>query len=135
MRSVDLSASTINAASCNASDVQAALNQASAGDTVNIPAGTCSWTSAVNWSAPPNVTVRGAGSLTTLGGGDATVIVDNYATNKALLTIAPNATGTFRLAGLTIRGGSGVLKDQGILLIWGPGTVRLDHLHLRRDHV
>jgi len=37
-------ASTITAASCGASAVQAALTQASAGDTVFIPAGTCSWT-------------------------------------------------------------------------------------------
>lgn len=125
---VDVNAATITARSCNVADVQAALNQASAGDTVSIPAGTCYWTSQIRWTAPPNVTVLGAGSMSTLGGGDATVIVDNFATNAGLLMI--EASGTFRLAGLTIKGGSGVLKDQSIVMISGPATVRLDHLHL-----
>jgi hypothetical protein len=126
---VDGSASSITAKSCNAIDVQAALNAASAGDTVNIPAGTCTWTSKITWTAPADVTVRGAGTLV-LGGGDATVIVDNYATNASLLDITANSTGTLRLTGLTFRGGTGVLKDSGIVMLRGPGTVRLDHLHL-----
>src|SRR5262245_10912474 len=44
---VNVGASTITASSCSASAVQAALNRASAGDTVFIPAGTCSWTTGV----------------------------------------------------------------------------------------
>jgi len=36
-------AATINAASCSQADVQAAINSAVDGDTVNIPAGTCEW--------------------------------------------------------------------------------------------
>jgi len=31
---------------------------------------------------------------------------------------------------ITIRGGSGTLKDGGVTYLGGPGTVRLDHLHL-----
>lgn len=38
-------AATISASSCSQSDVQAALTAASGGDTVMVPAGTCSWTS------------------------------------------------------------------------------------------
>lgn len=41
-------ASTIRAASCSQSDVQAAIDAASDGDTVAVPAGNCTWTTAVN---------------------------------------------------------------------------------------
>jgi hypothetical protein len=53
-------ATTHNAASCNTSDVQNAINSAAAGDTVVIPAGTCTWTSGVNISK--GITIAGAGS-------------------------------------------------------------------------
>lgn len=49
------------AASCNASDVQNAINSASEGDTVTIPAGTCTWTAGVTISGK-GVDVIGAGS-------------------------------------------------------------------------
>jgi hypothetical protein len=124
-------ASTITAASCSAGDVQAALNQASAGDTVMIPAGTCSWTSPISWDAPANVTVLGAGSLTTVGGGDATVIIDNYASESPLIGISTSASGTFRLAGITVRGGSGSLKEIAVILIDGfSKLMRIDHIHM-----
>jgi hypothetical protein len=126
---IDLAAATITAASCNLGHVQTALNQAAAGDTVNIPAGTCLWTSSLTWTAPANVTIRGAGNLTALGGGDATVIVDNYASASPLITIAVSSSGTFRLAGLTIQGGSGSSKGNGVLIFDGPGRVRVDHNH------
>ena len=41
-------AKTVNAASCKQSDVQAAINSAANGDTVNIPDGSCSWTGTIN---------------------------------------------------------------------------------------
>lgn len=40
-------ANTIKAASCNTSDVQAAINAASNGDTVVIPDGSCAWSSGI----------------------------------------------------------------------------------------
>ena len=54
-------ANTLNAASCNASDVQGAINSASEGDTVLIPAGTCTWTSGVTISGK-GIILQGAGS-------------------------------------------------------------------------
>jgi hypothetical protein len=54
-------AQTINAATCNASDVQAAINTATEGQTVNIPAGTCTWTTGVTISGK-GMTLTGAGS-------------------------------------------------------------------------
>ena len=125
----NVGAATINAPSCSASDVQAALNKASAGDTVAIPAGNCGWTSKVSWTAPANVTLMGAGTSVT-GGGDLTVITDNYGVNSPLLTINVSSNGTFRMTGITVKGGSGSLKDGGLIHIGGPGSVRLDHLHL-----
>jgi len=38
----------INAASCNAPDVQTAINSASDGDTIQIPAGACTWSAGVS---------------------------------------------------------------------------------------
>ena len=125
-------ATTINAASCSQADVQNALNQATNGDTVQIPAGTCHWTSNINYfNAPPNFTLKGAGDPNVTGGGDATVIVDDFNTDYPLLGITANSTGIFRVTGITFQGGTGVLKDStSILAIYGPSSgVRLDHLH------
>ena len=76
-------AATINAVSCNAADVQTAVNRAASGDTVTVPGGTCGWITQVTWTAPANVTLLGAGSQSTVGGGDATVIVDNSTTSNS----------------------------------------------------
>ena len=43
-------AATINAASCSQSDVSSAISSSSNGDTVNIPNGSCSWTSGISTS-------------------------------------------------------------------------------------
>jgi hypothetical protein len=48
----------VNAASCSNTDVQNAINSASAGQTVNIPAGSCSWS---NVSLAKAITLNGAG--------------------------------------------------------------------------
>lgn len=123
-------ATTRTAATCNAIDVQAAINLAVAGDTVAVPSGTCTWTNAVTWTAPANVTLQGAGSPSTLGGGDSTVITDNYASGNAILSITVNASGTFRMLGLTFQGGSGSVKYDGIVELFGSSiNIRVDHSH------
>jgi hypothetical protein len=53
-------AATYTAGSCNTSDVQTAINSASAGDTVIIPGGTCTWTSGVAISGK-GIYVQGQG--------------------------------------------------------------------------
>jgi hypothetical protein len=124
-------AATISAATCQASDVQAALNQAGAGDTVSVPSGTCAWTTPVIWTATRDVSMVGAGDLTTMGGGNRTVIVDDIASNRGLLEIDTAASGTFRLAGITFRGGrsGGYVKDGGLVRISGTSRqVRVDHI-------
>ncbi len=132
---VSAEAQTINAASCNASDVQAAFSQVTASTTtVNIPAGTCNWTTQVTLTVPSgssNLSILGAGDLNTQGGGDATIIVDSYASNNPVMTVTPASSSTlFRLAGLTFQGGSGSAKWNGMVQFAGLSqNVRLDHSH------
>ena len=59
--SVGARAATYTAASCNAIDVQKAINSAAQGDAVIIPAGTCTWTSGIAISGK-GITVSGQGS-------------------------------------------------------------------------
>src|SRR4029077_6668334 len=122
-------AATITAESVQAPDVQTALNLAHAGDTMVIPAGSANWTQGVSWNAPANVTLKGAGTPDT-GGGDQTVIIDNSSSGQPLLKIQANATGVLRITGITVRSGSGSIKDGGTINIGGPGNVRIDHCHL-----
>jgi hypothetical protein len=58
---ISAAAQTINAASCNSSDVQTAVNTATEGQTVVIPPGTCTWTSGVTLSGK-GINIRGSGS-------------------------------------------------------------------------
>ena len=120
-------AATILAASLSPADVQAVLNQAQAGDTVVLPAGSANWTNGVSVSVPANVTVMGAGTSAT-GGGDQTVITDNYASGSPLMNFTVNSTGVFRLTGITVQSGSGSIKDGGTVKFSG-GIVRIDHCH------
>jgi hypothetical protein len=121
-------AATISADSFQATDVQKALNLARAGDTVLIPAGSANWTQGVSWTAPANVTLKGASTSAT-GGGDQTVIIDNYASGQPLLNLTANSNGVFCMTGITVKSGSGSIKDGGTIHINGPGNVRIDHCH------
>lgn len=61
-------AGTYYSASCSASDVNAAIARAAAGDTVMVPAGSCSWSASVYLSKA--ITLRGGyGGVTTITGG------------------------------------------------------------------
>jgi hypothetical protein len=136
--SVYAKAQVINAASCSATDVQTAFSAVvAATTTVNIPAcaGGTAWTTGVTLTIPSGSTtlsVLGSGSLTTTGGGDQTVIVDNWASNTSLLIITDNASSTskFRLAGITFEGGTGSVKYNGFVqLSSNSANVRFDHSH------
>lgn len=120
-------AERIDAASCNAADVQAALDRAAPGDTVAVPPGSCSWTTGVAWDAPVDVAFLGAGSLDVPGGGDATVIVDDSPSGAPLLSIS--GAGPLRLAGFTFRGGAGALKESAVVTVSGSREIRIDHVH------
>lgn len=132
-------AQTINAASCNSSDVQAAINSVSVdGTTVAVPAGTCTWTSAVcpnnpgsGTCASPNpsssghsITLQGAGSSSThiivniaSGFGNDAFFVGNQCCNGK----------SFRLTGFDWQYES---ADSGGLLVFTQSTgysVRIDN--------
>jgi hypothetical protein len=118
----------IFAPSCSASDVQTALNAAGAGDVIAIPAGTCTWTTAVSWTAPANVTLRGAG----IG---ATVIIDGLnrsGYDGAVFEVVTNASGSFRLHDMTFQG-NGVEATRtyagSIRFSGATEALRIDHVH------
>jgi hypothetical protein len=99
----------ITAASCNSSDVQAAINQATAGQTVSIPAGTCSWSSGVSISGK-TITLTGAGSgriiaystsALTLGAGSKTAAI--LPDNASGATPSITAGETLRISELGFR--------------------------------
>ncbi len=80
-------------------------------------------------TAPANLILQGAGTTVT-GGGDQTVVIDDYTANNQLVNLTVNATGVFRITGITFQGGLGVLKDVGLIAISGPGQIRVDHSHI-----
>jgi hypothetical protein len=124
------------ASALDAVTVQTFLNGATPGTAedpaVNcLPAGTAHWETAVIWSAPAYSVLIGAGSLTTLGGESATVIIDDDDTGRPVLAITTAPSGSFRLAGITLQGGTGVQKDTAILGLGAASTstrFRIDHL-------
>jgi hypothetical protein len=126
------------ASALDAATVQAFLDGATAGTAsgpvVNcLPAGTAHWDTAVTWSAPPDSVLIGAGSLTSVGGGDATIIIDDSAMNGPILSITTGASGSFRLAGITLKGGTGLQKDSAIVGFGAASTstrFRIDHITL-----
>jgi hypothetical protein len=142
-----VSASTVNASSCSQTDVQSAIDAAASGDTVRIPAGTCTWTNIVNvgtitsWNPitykTKSLKIMGDGSQSVLGGGDATVIIDNLDRtvlgDNAALNVLLNQDDSFRLTGITFKGSgnSNSLTWHGPLRINGESKrVRVDHVHI-----
>ena len=139
-------AQTVNAASCDASAVQGALNSVNqATATVVIPAGTCAWSSAISYTVPSSVTsltIQGQTTVNCTGtagtssyactAGDNTVLVD-ATTNSgvSMLTITTGSSSTyFRMTGLTIEGGS-TAKNNGIVDFQGSSNnFRFDHNHI-----
>jgi hypothetical protein len=105
-------ASTFTAATCNYSDVNAIINgpthTAANGDVINIPAGTCTWTS--NLVIPSNIgiTIIGAGtpnsgSGTTGAATPTTIIHDNAGSSTFLIAAAPTFGQTLRISMMAIR--------------------------------
>lgn len=88
-----------SAASCSQADVQAAINSATNGNTVLVPAGTCTWNSSVSISNK-TIIIKGAGRTST-----GTVI--NYGgSGHTLVNIAPGSqTGRVEVTGFKFSGG------------------------------
>jgi hypothetical protein len=128
-------AATIQASSCGRDQVAAAVNSAKDGDTVLVPAGTCTWTSTLSIT-DKSITLQGAG----IG---QTVIIDGipvvgYDPKPYLLSwktknSGGSPAGFTRLTGFTFDGGNAGNNaiDQGNaghLSFWGNShQLRVDH--------
>ena len=135
-------AQVINAASCSSADVQTAFKSITASTTtVNIPAGSCTWTTPVTLTVPSgNTTLTIAGQTTCTGTygspcTDNTVIIDNTNHNTCSCSLMQIMTGSassiFRVTGLTIeQNASSNGNDNGIININGKTqNFRWDHSH------
>jgi hypothetical protein len=115
-------AATIAAASCQSAAVSSAANSANTGDTVTIPAGTCTWSQGVTISKA--ITLQGAG----IG---ATVIVDAVSSSP-LLSWSLVANQTSRMTGIEFRKGGGSHPgNNGVVVINGSTN---DGRRMRVDH-
>jgi hypothetical protein len=85
-------ANTITAANCSQSAVQTAVNSAADGDTVSIPAGSCTWSGGVSWSNK-NINVIGAGI------GNTVITLTGSA-----FSVSPTTKAAFRISGMTLTG-------------------------------
>ena len=96
----------VYAASCEQSDVQAAINSASDGDTVVVPAGSCTWSASVSVPNSKKITLQGAG-------------IDSTVINKSPsgTAVHTNQSGS-RVTGFTF--------NEGYVLTDGDGW-RVDH--------
>lgn len=109
---------TINATSCELTVVIAAVSSASAGDTVVVPSGTCTWSNPL--SITKAITLQGQG----IGN---TVLIDNVATGH-MIFIETNTGTDWRLTGIEIRYGGVSKGSRGQLEIAGGShAFRVDH--------
>jgi hypothetical protein len=140
----DARAQVINAASCNQSDVQTAFNSVtSSTTTVNIPSGTCHWTSHATLNVPSgssSLTIMGASNCSGSGTpsspiscNDATQIIDDDTSDSNYLVQlnTAGASSFLRFSGITIAGGSGGPQYNGIIAVNGfTQNLRIDHFHM-----
>jgi hypothetical protein len=133
---------TVTASSCSSSAITSAWARVTSSTTLfvipacSVSSGTGAWTLQVSLTVPSgstNLTIQGAGSQTTLGGGDATVIIDNFVSASPLLTIVTAGPSSFfRITGITFQGGNdgGNQKGDGFIAVSGATqNFRLDHSH------
>lgn len=151
-----VSAGTINAASCSQADVQAAVFQAKDGDTVQIPAGSATWRQTLIIATPkpadgdwrwPSGDAKYQRRLTLKGAGmDQTIITDsipvaneqlaeyNYMSQTIVVYAKPG--GITRITGMTLSRAPKLLSNsrQMLQLDGNSNTWRVDHLHFIADN-
>jgi hypothetical protein len=121
-------AATINAASCSRSHVQSAINSASDGDTVVVPAGTASWTNSV---LDESVIVFNKGITLTGAGIGLTVITDATLNNpndsqEALIQVSATEGKPFRITGFSFLN----VNDTGIQIYGSCKDWRVDNCYM-----
>jgi hypothetical protein len=114
LMAAQLDAATITASSCSSAHVQAAIDAARDGDTVLVPAGECTWSTAVNITNK-TIIFRGAGS----GAGGTRI---NYGgTNHTLINVsAGSKTGRLEVSGFWLVGGDANYWNGTALQLYGP---------------
>jgi hypothetical protein len=112
-------ATVYNAASCNTAAVQTAINSASRGDTVQIPAGTCTWTTGVTISGK-GITVQGAGSgrIVAYDNGSETLTVGTGSLTVNVAGFSPGFNAAVFATGTTLR-----VFENNARTNWMQGTV------------
>ena len=110
-------AATRTAASCNLSDVQSAVNASVAGDTVQVPAGSATWSTTLTFSK--NISLIGAGiGNTVITGSASPMIVYNPVNNSDL----------FRISGFTFNANNKQVIQLNNNSLYPPiYQVRIDH--------
>jgi chitodextrinase len=115
-------AATVTAKSCSYSDVSSAISSASAGDTVTVPSGSCTWTSGITISKSLNLIGAGAGNTVITNGG--TTLIRYNPSNW-------NMKNSARISGFTFNlnnAGTGIVL--GVSAKTAPFTlqeIRIDH--------
>ena len=112
----EIFADTHTAVSCSYSDVNSAVSAASAGDTIIVPAGTCTWASQLN--VTKGITIQGTG----------TGVTNIYGTGGSywFINASPPINTNFRVTGFSFNiGGQNAVKVS--CSAPANGRVRIDH--------
>lgn len=117
------------AATCSVTDVNAVINgpahTAVDGDTINIPAGLCTWTSSL--TVTKGISIIGAGS-------SSTIIQDGYAGTLLVVKIPSATSSTFRLSGMALNPTSGSGGQPTLATIAGTCNASTCS-HIRLDNI
>ncbi len=134
---------TFTAATCSRTDVNAVINgpthTAVDGDTINIPAGTCTWTTGIVVPSGIGISIIGAGSNGQYPiGSSTTTIIDNFTVSPSWLFLFQPTFGnsTTRISSLILSPASGLSANslsapiavEGTCTSGGCPNFRADHL-------
>jgi hypothetical protein len=134
------SGSTYAVNSCNQKDVQAALDDANIGDTIKVPAGSCTWTPAngvpcvLNSYVSP-VCMKKGGKLQGAGVGQTNITFGTGSYTFGGLTISPDsaslsANAVFEVTGFTFNANNQAMNNEGTLSVRSSGTQVLHNLKI-----
>jgi hypothetical protein len=130
---VGINADTHTAASCSQSDVQAAINAASDGDTVELTCtGTFTWNSTVSIPDTKGITLKGPGNNIPKGSADFPLTIISYQDPAIDITCENNRELT-RVTGFKFQGGSS-RRDSTFISVTGRGRGKLNRGAFRIDN-
>jgi hypothetical protein len=120
-------AAIVNAASCASAAVASAVAAAQDGDSVHIPAGSCTWTTTLK--VTKGITIAGAGVGSTI----ITDAIDRTTYDAAMLDWSTALGQSVRLTGITFKYAASKETQNGSVRFGGTSrAVRIDHNHFDR---